>query len=77
MTSNMDNTQKLIELFKQFPGIGPRQAKRFVYFLLNRQNGYTKELADLIASIRSQVHVCDMCFRFFQNDASEFDKSVK
>jgi recombination protein RecR len=66
----MDNTQKLIELFKQFPGIGPRQAKRFVYFLLNRQNGYTKELADLISTIRSQVHVCDSCFRFFQNDAS-------
>jgi recombination protein RecR len=66
----MDNTQKLTELFKQFPGIGPRQAKRFVYFLLNRQNGYTKELADLISTIRSQVHVCDSCFRFFQNDMS-------
>ncbi len=66
----MDNTQKLIELFKQFPGIGPRQAKRFVYFLLTRQNGYNKELADLVSSIRSQVQVCAMCFRYFQKDVS-------
>ena len=66
----MDNTQKLTELFKQFPGIGPRQAKRFVYFLLTRQNGYNTELATLIASIRSQVQVCEMCFRYFQKDAT-------
>src|SRR6185369_2962281 len=66
----MDNTQKLIELFKEFPGIGPRQAKRFVYFLLTRQNGYNNELSGLIQKIKSEVHVCYMCFRFFQKDAS-------
>lgn len=66
----MDNTDRLIELFKQFPGIGPRQAKRFVYFLLTRQQGYTKELADLIVSIKSQVQICNSCFRFFQKDTT-------
>jgi recombinational DNA repair protein RecR len=30
----MNRKEKLEELFKEFPGIGPRQAKRFVYFLL-------------------------------------------
>lgn len=63
----MDNTQKLIELFKEFPGIGPRQAKRFVYFLLNRNPGYGAELAKLINEVRATVHTCDMCFRFFPN----------
>lgn len=66
----MDNTQKLIELFKQFPGIGPRQAKRFVYFLLTRPAGYSKELAELVAGIKSQVRICDMCYRFFQSGVS-------
>ncbi|MES2213241.1 MAG: toprim domain-containing protein [Patescibacteria group bacterium] len=61
----MDSTDKLIELFKEFPGIGPRQAKRFVYFLLTRQNGYTKDLAELILAVRSNVQMCDSCFRFF------------
>ncbi len=66
----MDNTQKLIELFKEFPGIGPRQAKRFVYFLLNRNPGYANDLAKLINEVRSTVHCCDTCFRFFPNSTS-------
>lgn len=63
----MDNTQRLIELFKEFPGIGPRQAKRFVYFLLNRNAGYANDLANLIKDVRSTVHTCSSCFRFFPN----------
>lgn len=66
----MDNTQKLIELFKEFPGIGPRQAKRFVYFLLNRNAGYASDLAGLIKEVRSTVHSCSSCFRFFPNGNS-------
>jgi len=61
----MDNTQKLIELFKEFPGIGPRQAKRFVYFLLNKNPAYANDLSRLINEVRSTVHACDTCFRFF------------
>ncbi|MDQ5969433.1 MAG: Recombination protein RecR [Patescibacteria group bacterium] len=63
----MDNTQKLIELFKEFPGIGPRQAKRFVYFLLNRNSSYAETLAKLMMDVRNTVHSCDTCFRFFPN----------
>ena len=63
----MDNTQRLIELFKEFPGIGPRQAKRFVYFLLNRNSAYSSDLSRLINEVRSTVHSCDTCFRFFPN----------
>ena len=61
----MDNQAKLIELFKEFPGIGPRQAKRFVYFLLNRNPSYANDLAKLISEVRATVHSCESCFRFF------------
>jgi len=66
----MDNTQKLIELFKEFPGIGPRQAKRFVYFLLNRNPAYATDLAKLMTEVRATVHSCDTCFRFFPNPST-------
>lgn len=66
----MDSTQRLIELFKEFPGIGPRQAKRFVYFLLNKNANYSTELANLIKEVRSKVHSCNICFRFFPNGNS-------
>src|SRR3990167_2143421 len=61
----MNPTDRLIELFKEFPGIGPRQAKRFVYFLLNRNPAYANDLAKLIGEVRGTVHSCNTCFRFF------------
>lgn len=66
----MDNTQRLIELFREFPGIGPRQAKRFVYFLLTRNGGFSSDLSKLIAEVRREVNVCESCFRFFPQDVS-------
>jgi len=67
----MDNTDKLIELFKEFPGIGPRQAKRFVYFLLNRNPAYANDLSKLILEVRGTVHTCDACFRFSSDLSSK------
>lgn len=61
----MDNLNRLTELFRQFPGIGPRQAKRFVYFLLHSNPGYRATLVREIADLASHVSVCSSCYRFF------------
>lgn len=66
----MDSINKLIELFREFPGIGPRQAKRFVYFLLTKDVGYTNEMARLITDLRNKIHTCDSCFRFYALNSS-------
>lgn len=62
----MDTFSKLAEMFKSFPGIGPRQAKRFVYFLLSRDKAYLEELNALIANLKEHIVQCKECFRFFQ-----------
>lgn len=61
----MNDIDKLTEYFKEFPGIGPRQAKRFVYFLLRKNARYADELAQLIPRVRKQVTVCTDCNRYF------------
>ena len=61
----MNDIDKLTEYFKEFPGIGPRQAKRFVYFLLRKNARYTNELAELIPRVRKQVVTCPDCFRYY------------
>lgn len=66
----MDSIHKLTELFKEFPGIGPRQAKRFVYFLLTRTNGYTGELTKIISELKQSISTCTECFRFYPKDHS-------
>ncbi len=61
----MNSIDKLSEIFSHFPGIGPRQAKRFVYYLLHRQNGFSKDLVDAVENLKKEIKQCDECLRFF------------
>ncbi len=61
----MDSISKLSALFAEFPGIGARQSKRFVYFLLKRDRGYIKELVRQIEALEGTVFECTECHRFF------------
>jgi recombination protein RecR len=61
----MDIIDKLTEVFKEFPGIGERQARRFVYFLMSRNGAYNENLSALILDLKKEVAQCKECFRFF------------
>lgn len=61
----MDSLEKLVEAFKKFPGIGPRQARRFAYHLLHEEKGRVAELAGLIGKLQGGIAICEKCFRFF------------
>ncbi len=62
----MSSIEKLVESFRQFPGIGPRQARRFVYFLLTRNSHFLDELSSNLKELRNEVSLCNKCFRFFE-----------
>ena len=62
----MDKINKLSHLFSEFPGIGPRQAKRFVYFLLARNPEFLDEMVNLISNLKKEIKSCEDCSRFFQ-----------
>ena len=61
----MNPIDKLTEIFRTFPGIGPRQAKRFVYFLLTRNKNYIKEFTNLIEELQKEIQICSECFQYF------------
>ncbi|HZS42922.1 MAG TPA: toprim domain-containing protein [Candidatus Paceibacterota bacterium] len=65
-----DPIRKLTEIFSEFPGIGPRQARRFVYFLLTRSDSYLKNLTSLLDELKASTSVCQSCYRFFPADRS-------
>lgn len=64
----MNSIDKLAEYFAKFPGIGPRQAKRFVHFLLTRNNGFLYEFTDLVKQLKKDVKICEACSRFYSVD---------
>jgi len=61
----MNSLNKLEKLFSEFPGIGPRQARRFVYFLLTKNGAFLTELVGAISNLKKEITVCTSCFRFF------------
>jgi recombination protein RecR len=67
----MNDIDKLTEYFREFPGIGPRQAKRFVYFLLRKNEQYARDLANLIPKVRRNISICKDCFRYFTKNNNE------
>lgn len=67
----MSDLEKLTELFKQFPGIGERQAKRFVYYLLRKNSRYREDLSDAIKTITSNVRQCPESFQYFSPKMKE------
>ncbi len=62
----MNPIDRLAELFSHFPGIGERQAKRFVYFLLLQDQGYLNSLAQTMTEIKKSIGQCTQCYRYFQ-----------
>ena len=66
-----DIIEKLTIYFKEFPGIGERQARRFVYFLLQKNPNFTNQLIKNITELKNSVHQCPSCFLFFQGDGQD------
>ncbi len=64
----MNAITKLAEYFQKFPGIGPRQAKRFVHFLLSQDKPFLDDIAKRITELRSAVVQCKNCFRYYDAD---------
>lgn len=56
--------QKLVDLIAELPGIGPRQARRVVQFLLRADTRFKQALADGIMRLADRVSQCRTCFRY-------------
>ncbi len=66
----MNAFDKLKEMFEHFPGIGPRQAERFAYYLLGRDPGYIEEFKALLGGLKKDVAQCRECMRYFSKRES-------
>ena len=67
----MDSIRRLEEIFARFPGIGPRQARRFVYHILAKSPSGIKEFTDLVREVKGSTSECTRCHRFFASNGSK------
>jgi len=64
-----DTFQKLTEVFRKFPGIGPRQANRFVFFLAGLSKDNIDQLKNLLTDLTNTTFRCPDCRRLFSSQA--------
>lgn len=60
----MDRLEELSAAFSRFPGIGPRQARRFVYYLLSANASERAKISELVAKLSENISQCAECYRF-------------
>ncbi len=66
----MDHIDELARALAKLPGIGPRQGKRFVYYLLAAPAAERTKLAELIEALGANVRQCPECLRFYNGTSA-------
>jgi len=59
LTASME---ALVGALKKLPGVGPRTAERFAFFLLTQPSSISKELAQAILRVKETVGFCRTCY---------------
>lgn len=60
--------KRLVRELTRLPGIGEKTASRLAFFLLRADTEYAQALADAIAALRRDIHLCSRCLGFTESD---------
>ena len=60
--------EKMIEVVKKLPGVGPKMAERLCYHILKLSDTEADYLLDSIQKARQKVKVCSICYNLSESD---------
>ncbi len=66
----MDTIDELATALARLPGIGPRQGKRCVFYLLSAPVSERAKLAELLQTLGKNVRQCEECLRFYNGTSA-------
>jgi recombination protein RecR len=58
--------QDVIDALEQLPGVGPRTAERYAYYLLKASESMSNELASSLGSLHSKIKYCPKTFALIE-----------
>jgi recombination protein RecR len=61
---------QLIDAFCQLPGVGPKTAQRYAFFLVKQAPNVGRRLADAIAAVQDRLGFCPQCHNLAEQSAS-------
>lgn len=60
--------EKMIEVVKKLPGVGPKMAERLCYHILKMSDVEAKSFIEAIQNARQKVKVCSVCYNLSESD---------
>ena len=67
----------LVAAFSQLPGVGPKTALRYVFFLLKRPKSDLQMMAQAITHLSERIQVCPRCYTYTQRASCEICENPK
>jgi len=64
----MKALEKIITLFRRFPGVGPKQAERFALYVIKTPDSQIEELVEALRAVKSSVGYCRECYNYAEGD---------
>jgi recombination protein RecR len=68
MALYIKSVENLINEFKKLPGIGPKSAKRIVFFLLKLSHNDIAKLSQSLIEMKEKVKFCSQCYGLTEED---------
>lgn len=72
-----DSVKNLIEGFQNLPGVGPKTAERFTFYLLKRKDSDLEKLSQSIQDLRKNLKTCSLCFNIAESDPCNICESAE
>ena len=60
--------EKMIDVVKKLPGVGPKMAERLCYHILKMSDVEAKSFVEAIQNARQKVKVCSVCYNLSESD---------
>lgn len=64
----MKALEKIIGVFRKFPGVGPKQAERFALYVVRASSPEIEDLVEALRAVKASVNYCRECFNYAEGD---------
>ena len=69
--------QRLLDELERLPGVGPKTAQRYAYWLMNTDRDTAARLAQAIVDVKDTVHFCTRCFNYAEGELCDICQSAE
>lgn len=64
----MKALEKIIGVFRRFPGVGPKQAERFALYVVRASDPEIESLVEALREVKASVKYCRECYNYAEGD---------